>query len=77
MLIRRNSWPIPAVFPWLQELGEIDPDEMDRVFNMGVGLVLVVSDYYAESIQTQLKRHGLESWKIGTAAAGSGQCRWA
>ena len=45
---------MPPVFPWLQKLGEVDDDEMYRVFNMGIGLVLVVSPYYAESIQQQL-----------------------
>ena len=53
------------MFTWLQRLGEIDDAEMDRVFNMGIGLVLVVSPYYAESIQRMLADHGLESWQIG------------
>src|SRR5262249_11249280 len=46
----RGSWPIPRVFPWLQRLGSVDRAEMDRVFNMGIGLILVVAEYYAESI---------------------------
>ncbi len=33
--LRRGSWPIPPVFPWLQRLGSVDQAEMDRVFNMG------------------------------------------
>ena len=37
--LRRGSWPVPPVFPWLQTLGDVDPAEMDRVFNMGIGLV--------------------------------------
>ena len=36
--ITRESWPIPPVFNWIQELGEIDEEEMERVFNMGLGL---------------------------------------
>jgi phosphoribosylformylglycinamidine cyclo-ligase len=66
----KRSWPVPAVFPWLQRLGEIDDAEMERVFNMGIGLVLVVSPYYAESIQHQLADLGLASWPIGVAATG-------
>ena len=42
VVIDRGSWPIPPVFTWLQRLGEVDQDEMDRVFNMGIGLVLIV-----------------------------------
>ncbi len=63
--IRRDSWPIPPVFPWLQQIGNVDDAEMYRVFNMGIGMVLVVSDYYTESIQQQLAVAGLESWPIG------------
>ncbi len=64
-LIDRGSWPVPPVFPWLQQLGSVDDDEMARVFNMGIGLTLVVSEYYAESVKAQLGELGLESWTIG------------
>ena len=60
-----DSWPVPPVFRWLQRLGGIDDDEMARVFNMGLGLVLVVSPFYAESIQRTLEEAGLPSWRIG------------
>ncbi len=75
--IRRDSWTIPPVFPWMQELGGVEDAEMFRVFNMGVGLVMVVSDYYAESIQQQLTGLGLESWPIGNIVDGCGECHWA
>jgi phosphoribosylformylglycinamidine cyclo-ligase len=65
----RGSWTVPAVFPWVQELGRIDADEMERVFNMGVGMVLVVSPHFADSIQRQLADLGHENWKIGTVTA--------
>ncbi len=74
--IDRGSWPVPPVFNWLQELGELDADEMDRVFNMGLGLVLVVSPHYAESIKHQLADAGLESWLIGRAEAGERGVVW-
>jgi phosphoribosylformylglycinamidine cyclo-ligase len=75
--IDRGSWPVPPVFTWLQQLGDVDHDEMFRVFNMGIGLVLVVSSYYAESIQQQLAKSGLESWLIGRAIAGQADVGWA
>lgn len=68
--IDRGSWPIPAVFSWIGRLGEIEQAEMDRVFNMGVGLVLVVSPYYAESVAGRLTDLGFENWMIGEATAG-------
>ena len=42
---------------------------MDRVFNMGVGMVLIVSPHFVESIMHQLEEHGMQSWKIGSAYA--------
>ncbi|MCE9547417.1 MAG: phosphoribosylformylglycinamidine cyclo-ligase [Planctomycetia bacterium] len=66
----RSAWQVPPIFSWLQRLGEIDGAEMDRVFNMGIGLVLVVSPFYAESIRHQLDDLGLENWLLGKAVAG-------
>jgi len=67
--IDRGSWEIPAVFSWLQKLGSIEQAEMDRVFNMGVGMVLIVSPHFVDSIMHQLREHGMQSWKIGSATA--------
>jgi phosphoribosylformylglycinamidine cyclo-ligase len=74
--IDRDSWQVPPVFPWLQQLGDVDRDEMDTVFNMGVGLVLVTSPHYAESIRHQLADCGLESWTIGRAESGPRGVDW-
>ena len=71
VVIDRGSWPVPPVFPWLQRLGEIDQAEMEQVFNLGVGMVLVVSPFYAESIRHQLADQGIPSWVIGRTAAGA------
>ncbi len=71
-----SAWPVPPVFAWLQRLGQIDSAEMERVFNMGIGMVLVVSPYYAESIRHQLADHGVPSWPIGRAEAGAKGVVW-
>lgn len=42
-IIYRDSWPAPPVFKWIQESGRIEDAEMRRTFNMGIGMVLVVS----------------------------------
>ena len=60
--IRPDSWSVPPIFRWLQETGSIDPTEMARVFNMGIGLVLVVSPEIAEEICGKIE---YESWIIG------------
>lgn len=76
-IIERGSWTVPPVFGWIQRLGEVEADEMDRVFNMGLGLVLVVSSYYAESVRHQLDDCGLANWPIGEVIAGESGVAWA
>ena len=71
ILLERGAWTVPPVFGWVQGLGRIDAGEMDRVFNMGIGMVLVVAPHFAESIQTQLADLGFENFKIGGVHAGT------
>ena len=42
-VVQRGSWPVPPLFQWLQRSGGVPPDDMLRTFNMGVGMILVVS----------------------------------
>lgn len=71
-VLQPRSWPVPPVFEWLARLGEVDADEMDRVFNMGIGLVFVVSPFFSESIRHQLSNFGLDSWVIGQIESSDG-----
>ncbi|MEZ6136908.1 MAG: phosphoribosylformylglycinamidine cyclo-ligase [Pirellulaceae bacterium] len=77
LTFQRDSWEIPAVFPWVQQLGDIDADEMTRVFNMGLGMVLIVSPFYANKIHELIATLKLKSWTIGQAVEGTGKSRWA
>jgi len=70
VFIRRGSWPVLPVFPWLQRLGGIEQAEMDRVFNQGIGFVMIVSPYFAESIQRQLREDRVPTYEIGEVRAG-------
>lgn len=69
VVVERGAWEVPAVFPWIQSLGDVAGDEMDRVFNMGIGMVLVVSPHFADSIRHQLADLGHACWAIGTVRA--------
>jgi phosphoribosylformylglycinamidine cyclo-ligase len=69
VVIDRGSWEVPAVFPWIQSLGNVAADEMDRVFNMGIGMVLVVAPHFADSIRQQLAELGHTAWTIGVVRA--------
>jgi phosphoribosylformylglycinamidine cyclo-ligase len=70
VFLRRGSWPIPPVFGWLQRLGDIAQAEMDTVFNMGIGFVIIVSPFFAESIQRQLVEDLVPTFVIGEVREG-------
>jgi phosphoribosylformylglycinamidine cyclo-ligase len=74
--IKRDSWNVPPVFPWLQRLGNVDQEEMDRVFNGGIGFVVIASRYYAESIQRQLQEDRVPTWVIGEVREGEPGVEW-
>src|SRR5437773_3287056 len=74
--IQRGSWPAPPVFGWLQRLGGVPQAEMDRVFNGGIGFVMVVRPYFAESIRRQLADDRVQSWVIGEIRHGTPGVEW-
>jgi phosphoribosylformylglycinamidine cyclo-ligase len=58
------------VFPFLQKKGNVEEDEMYRVFNMGIGMVVVVSPEYTDQIMDELKSTGETVYKIGKIIEG-------
>jgi phosphoribosylformylglycinamidine cyclo-ligase len=68
--LRRGSREVPQVFPWLRRLGNIEQAEMDRVFNGGIGFVMIVSPYYAESVRRQLCEERYPTFEIGEVREG-------
>lgn len=71
-----TSWELPAVFKFLQDTGSVADAEMRRVFNMGIGMAMIVSDFYASSIQAQLNESGIQATPIGQITFGSGKVRY-
>ena len=70
VFLRRGSWPVPPVFGWLQKLGNVEQEEMETVFNMGIGMVMIVSAFFAESIQRQLEQDRVPAFVIGEVREG-------
>jgi phosphoribosylformylglycinamidine cyclo-ligase len=64
--IDRQAWKRPGIFTWLQKLGDVDDDEMNRVFNMGIGMVFVVSPYYAPTVAELVLKSGFACTPIGS-----------
>ncbi len=63
--IDRKAWDVPPVFQVLQQAGNIDREEMFRVFNMGIGLVALVSVEKVETVLDLIRSEGMEGRVIG------------
>jgi phosphoribosylformylglycinamidine cyclo-ligase len=71
--IDAKSWPVPPVFRVIEELGSVKRDEMFRVFNMGIGYVLVVSEAEAAAMIDFFKQSDLAAYLIGKVVSGTGE----
>jgi phosphoribosylformylglycinamidine cyclo-ligase len=67
--IEVNSWPRPAVFDWLQQTGNVEPFEMLRTFNCGIGLVLALRPQDVAAATTALQASGETVYQIGELIA--------
>ena len=65
-VIKIHSWEIPPIFTIIQERGNIDDMEMVRVFNMGIGMMIVVSEKDSEEIMERLEMLGEKAYLIGS-----------
>ena len=63
------AWPRPAVFDWIQKHGDLSEDEMLRVFNCGIGMVLVVKSEDTTEITDRLRAQGERAYVIGCIEA--------
>ena len=71
--IRAASWPRTPLFDWLQREGGIAQEEMHRVFNCGIGMVVVVAREHAQKAAEELRSTGETVYEIGCIEAGSGE----
>ena len=72
----RGSWKVPPIFTWLQEKGRVDPMEMFRVFNMGIGYVIAVPRKDAAKALNALERAKASPIVVGASEKGSGITRF-
>jgi phosphoribosylformylglycinamidine cyclo-ligase len=71
-VVRRGSWDVPALFRLIQKGGGVEDAEMYRTFNMGIGMVVVVSPGDLHDVEHSLERRGEVSHVIGSVVAGDG-----
>ncbi|MBO0832601.1 MAG: phosphoribosylformylglycinamidine cyclo-ligase [Actinobacteria bacterium] len=74
-VLDRGSWRPGRIFSLLAERGDVAPTEMERVFNMGVGMVAVVAREEHDRALQLLTERGVPAWVLGEITAGSGDAR--
>lgn len=67
--IKQSAWTFPPLFQWLQEQGNVEQEEMYRVFNCGIGMVIVVSAEEEAAITQTLKEQGETVYALGEIVA--------
>jgi phosphoribosylformylglycinamidine cyclo-ligase len=67
--LQRDAWPMPPLFAWLQQHGGVADEEMHRVFNCGIGMVVVVEAAQADAVARTLREHGETVHRIGAIVA--------
>jgi phosphoribosylformylglycinamidine cyclo-ligase len=69
--INLDQWTLPPIFAWLADAGPIEPDELLRTFNCGVGMVIIIPQGQVEGITAALNKLGESVFEIGEVRAGT------
>ena len=72
-VVEERRWPRPAIFDLVEREGQVPREEMYRTFNMGLGLVAVVSPGDEATAHAALKARGLDAWTVGGIEKGEGE----
>ncbi|MDR0737382.1 MAG: phosphoribosylformylglycinamidine cyclo-ligase [Zoogloeaceae bacterium] len=71
--LEKSAWPRPPLFGWLQREGQVAEEEMHRVFNCGIGMVVIVAREDADAALAALRQSGETAWRIGQIVARQGK----
>lgn len=71
--IKLGSWSKPAIFDTIQNAGNIAEDEMYRVFNMGIGMLVICPESSVEAVKATLEENGETAFEIGKVIDGTGE----
>ncbi|GIH78970.1 phosphoribosylformylglycinamidine cyclo-ligase [Planobispora longispora] len=75
-LLDRSSWTPPPVFGFLAEHGKVAQADMDRTFNLGVGMAAIVPADAVDAALALLEERGLPAWVLGEVVPGAGEARY-
>jgi phosphoribosylformylglycinamidine cyclo-ligase len=73
--IDERTWERPRIFSEIQSVGDVDDDEMRRVFNLGIGMVVAVSPDDVHTTLDLLRTEGHRAAEVGTVVQGDGSVR--
>jgi phosphoribosylformylglycinamidine cyclo-ligase len=74
--VDRQAWEVPAIFQWIQQLGQLAPQDMVRTFNLGIGMVLCVPAKEAAAVVQAAQALGERATVIGRVIEGEKVFAW-
>lgn len=74
--VHKGSWPILPIFNYIQEKGSVEDSEMYHTFNMGIGMILVVSPEDMESVRKHFRAIDEPCYELGEIIAGDGKVHY-
>jgi len=75
VVIRKDSWDVPAIFQLIAARGGVEEKELYQVFNMGIGMTVIVSGDKADSVLKFIRAQKQMAWMIGEVVRGTGGVR--
>ena len=75
VVIRKESWDMPAIFQMIEEQGGVPEAELYQVFNMGIGMTVIVAKEKAAAVLNFIKARKQKAWVIGEVMRGKGVAR--
>jgi phosphoribosylformylglycinamidine cyclo-ligase len=73
VVIRKWSWDVPPIFELIRGRGGVIERELFQVFNMGIGMTVIVDEPQSEAVLRFIRRHGHSAWRIGEVIPGRGR----
>ena len=75
VVIRKGTWDVLPIFKLIQAKGGVPEDELYQVFNMGIGMVVIVAADKADAVLRSIRAQKQQAWLIGQVTKGRGEAR--
>jgi phosphoribosylformylglycinamidine cyclo-ligase len=75
VIIRKGSWEMLPIFELIRARGHVPEPELYQVFNMGIGMTVIVAAGKADAVRQFIRARGFKAWTIGEVTRGRGEAR--